>query len=80
LIFGWVDEYPTAGATVEMHSARMCLHYPSGGTFGLAAVGPPDKSRVSAEIPRTTETVWQEVMECTPAAAERWRSAEVYSG
>jgi len=80
LLFGWVDKYPTAGDPVELHSARMCLYYPSGGTLGLASAGPPDGSRVSAAVIRTTETVWQEVIECTLEAAARWQAVEVYGG
>jgi hypothetical protein len=78
LLFGWVDAYPTKGEEVTLHDARMCLYYPSGGTLGLAASGPPDGSRVTAAVPRTTETVWQEVIETTPAAAERWCDIEAH--
>lgn len=70
LLFGYVDTLPEAGAPVVLENARCILYYPSGGTLGLAAKGPPDGSRVTAAVPKTMETVWQEWILCTPAAAE----------
>ncbi len=70
LVYGYVSEEPSPGEPVELGRARMVISYPSGGTFGLAAVGPPEGSRVTHAVSRVVETAWQEWLEVSPAAAE----------
>jgi len=67
ILFGAVEEYPTAGEPVTLTDACCVLYYPSGGTLGLAASGPPKGSRVTASVPQTTETVWREAVRITRA-------------
>lgn len=69
LIYGYVATEPIPGQPVRLERARMVLYYPSGGTFGLAAKGPPKDSRVTDAVPVTVETVWQEWLAVTPQAA-----------
>ena len=71
LIFGYVESEPVAGEPVDLQDARMILYYPSGGTFGLAADGPPEGSRLSATVTRTVETTWQEWLAVSPEAAAK---------
>jgi len=70
LIYGYVAEEPTPGAPVRLERARMVLSYPSGGTFGLGADGPPTGSQLTATVSVTVETVWQEWLSVSPRAAE----------
>lgn len=72
LVFGWVDINPVPGEPVELYDAQMILQFPSGGTFGLAAEGPPEGSKLTKVVPKVTETVWQEYLEVTPVAAEKF--------
>ena len=72
LVYGYVTAEPEPGRPVELRHARMVIYYPSGGTFGLAASGPPDGSRISARIEVTVETVWQEWMAVSEAAAGKF--------
>ena len=72
LVYGYVESEPEPGQPVRITSARMVIYYPSGGTFGLAASGPPQGSRVTAAVDVTVETVWQEWLSVSPAAAEKF--------
>lgn len=72
LIYGYVADEPEPGKPVRLERARMVIYYPSGGTFGLAAEGPPSGSRVTHAIEATVETKWQEWMSVTAKAAERF--------
>ena len=69
LVYGYVTEEPTPGEPVRLSKARMVIHYPSGGTFGLASVGPPRGSRVTHVVDTVVETVWQEWLAVTEKAA-----------
>lgn len=69
LIYGYAEGEPVPGQPVKLRNARMILYYPSGGTFGLAADGPPKGSRVTRAVPETVETVWQEWIGVTEEAA-----------
>lgn len=70
LVYGYVESEPVPGEPVRLKRARMILYYPSGGTFGLAADGPPEKSRVTKAVSGTVETVWQEWLAVSDEAAE----------
>lgn len=72
LVYGYVDAEPVLGEPVKLHNARMVIYYPSGGTFGLAASGPPDGSRVTEAVDCTVETVWQEWLAVSAEAAGRF--------
>ena len=69
LVYGYVSQDPEPGQPVRLERARMVISYPSGGTFGLAAVGPPKDSRVTHAVAEVVETVWQEWLAVTPEAA-----------
>ena len=70
LVYGYVATDPVPGEPVRLTRARMVIYYPSGGTFGLAAAGPPEGSRVTAAASETVETQWQEWLAVSaPAAA-----------
>ena len=78
VVFGRVDEYPESGKPVIMHDARMVIYWSSecGGLMGLAAHGPRTSTKITAPVPRTLETKWQEYVECTPesiAAIDAWK-------
>ncbi len=72
VIYGYVDSEPVPGQPVRLYDARMLLRWngDSRGLFGCAANGPADGSSLTPAVPSTTETVWQEWIEVTPAAAE----------
>ena len=72
VVYGWVDEVPTPGEPVTLHDARMVLRWSAecGGLLGLAARGPRAGTRITAAVPRTQETRWQEWVECTPEGQE----------
>ena len=72
LVYGYVDCEPIPGEPVRLEKARMILYYPSGGTFGLASVGPPEESRVTHRVDVTVETVWQEWIAVDDAAAKKF--------
>lgn len=72
LVYGYVDREPEPGRSVRLTKARMVIYYPSGGTFGLAADGPPDGSRVTKAVEATVETSWQEWLAVGPQAAEKF--------
>lgn len=69
LVYGYVEAEPVPGEPVSLTNARMVIYYPSGGTFGLAADGPPDGSRVTHSVARTVETAWQEWIAVSEQAA-----------
>jgi hypothetical protein len=72
LVFGYVEHEPVEGYSVRLTNARMIIYYPKGGTFGLAAEGPPDGSRVTAAVDVTVETKWQEWLSVSEKAAEKF--------
>lgn len=80
IVFGRVESPPVKGEPVTLKDARMVLYWPSGGLFGLASKGPPAGTRMTDTIPSTTETVWQEWLECEAKAAEGLRAFAVYGG
>jgi hypothetical protein len=76
LVYGYVTAEPVPGKPVRLERARMVIQFPSGGTFGLAADGPPQGSRVTHAVEATTETRWQEWLKVSVKAAEAfdgWR-------
>ena len=72
LVYGYVDEEPVPGEPVRLSRARMVIYYPSGGTFGLAADGPPEGSKVTSAVELTVETVWQEWLKVEEGATEKF--------
>lgn len=71
VIYGYVDGDPVPGEPVELYQARMLIQWAgTGGLFGVAAEGPHQDSRITAAVERTTETVWQEWLSVSPAAAK----------
>ena len=76
LVYGYVNEEPVPGQPVRLEQARMVLYYSEGGTFGLAATGPPKGSRVTHAVETVVETVWQEWLSVSEEAAKEfdaWR-------
>ena len=72
LVYGYVDAEPEPGQPVRLSRARMVLQYPSGGTLGLGAAGPPKGSRVTQAVDTVVETKWQEWLSVTPEAAAQF--------
>jgi hypothetical protein len=72
LVYGKVEHEPVPGKPVELHDARMVIYYPSGGTFGLASDGPPEKSRVTHAVAKVVETRWQEWLAVSDKAAAKF--------
>lgn len=72
LVYGYVTEEPVPGQPVRLSRARMVIRYTSGGTFGLAAEGPPEGSSVTHAVETTVETRWQEWLAVSDKAAERF--------
>lgn len=72
VIIGDVARYPTPDKPVTLRNARMVLYWAEecGGLLGLGGKGPKGKTRITHAVPRTTEKVWQEAVECTKEAAE----------
>ncbi len=72
VIIGDVDKKPVKGQAVTLHNARMVLywHERCGGLLGMAANGPRGSTRITAAIPWTTETVWQEACAVSAKAAK----------
>ena len=71
VLIGDVPRAPTPGKPVTLKNARMVLYWSEecGGLLGLAAGGPKKGTRITAAVPRTCETVWQEWTEMTSDAA-----------
>lgn len=70
VIFGWLAAEPVPGQPVTIHDARMVLRWEgTAGLFGVAAKGPETGSRITAVVPRVTESVWAQAIACTPKAA-----------
>lgn len=77
VIVGDVEDEPTPGEPVRLTDARMVLYWANEceGLFGLAARGPRGATRITAAVPVTVETVWQEWCAVTAEAAaevDRW--------
>jgi hypothetical protein len=74
VIVGDVDRKPVKGRPVTLKNARMVLYCGAecGGFFGMCAKGPKGRSRITAPIDWTTETVWQEVNSISEKAAEEF--------
>jgi len=70
LIYGYVQEEPESGKSVRLEQARMVIYYPSGGSLGLGADGPPEGSRITKAVAVTVETVWQEWFTVSENAAK----------
>ncbi len=72
VIVGNVKALPTKGDPVRLTRARMVLYWARecGGLLGLAASGPKGKTRITAEVSTLVETVWQECVAVSPAAAK----------
>lgn len=80
LIYGTVKKTPVPGEPVTLTNAKMIIYYAAecGGLFGLAANGPKGKTRITAAVRSTTETVWQEHLSVSSEAAkaiEQWPAA-----
>lgn len=70
VIYGYVDDEPVPGEPVALYDARMVLEWTgSSGLFGLSVHGPADGSRITAPVAKTVETVWQEWLTVSAAAA-----------
>jgi len=76
LVYGYAESDPVPEQPVRLTKARMIIYYPSGGTFGLAASGPPDQSRVTDAVAEVVETKWQEWLAVSPTAAEKFDAWE----
>jgi hypothetical protein len=72
ILIGDVSRAPTPGKPVTLKNARMVIYWSEacGGLLGLAANGPQDGTRITAKVPRTCETAWQEWTEVTAKAAK----------
>jgi len=77
VVYGYVEGEPTPGEPVRLHRARMVLRWSKGGLFDLAAQGPPEGSLVTHAVETVVETVWQEWLSVSPAAAEQLDAWEV---
>ena len=72
VVYGRVNSEPVKGEPVILHDARMVLHWAGNhGLFGVAAYGPGPGSRISPAVERTQETVWQEHLVVSVAAAAK---------
>ena len=62
VVCGFVDAEPVEGQPVTLHDARMVLfwHSSCGGLFGLAATGPKGDTRMTATVPKVTDTEWKQ--------------------
>ena len=69
VLFGHVPELPTVGEPVALHDARMILSWTEIGLLGVAAKGPAKGTKITAAVPLVVETVWREIIQCTPEAA-----------
>jgi hypothetical protein len=80
VFFGWADD--TSGDTITLTNARNCIYWPSenGGFLGLASEGPTKGARIGAVVEKIELRKVTSVSEVAPAAAEKWKSANVYRG
>ena len=73
VFFGRLSILPTEiPNTLTLVDARMVIYWPSGGVVGLAAEGPPDKTRVSAACAAMALNGITSIQVCTTRASERW--------
>ena len=79
IYFGYLVDEQNAGRTVVVENARHCftygVHPGHEGTYGLASGGPVKGSRIGPRWSGKIHDV-SKVIDCTPAAVERWESSE----
>jgi hypothetical protein len=80
VFFGYASD--TSGDNITLTKARNCIYWSSanGGFGGLASEGPANGSRIGAVIEKIDLRKITSVSEVTPAAVEKWESANVYRG
>ena len=76
VFFGYMDSMPKDG-TIELRRAQNCVYWSSDvrGFMGLAANGPTKNCKVGPAVPSITLKKVTAVVEVTPEAAEKWKSA-----
>ena len=80
VFFGYADD--TSGENITLTNARNCIYWSSanGGFGGLASEGPANGARIGAVVEKINLRKVTSVAEVTPAAVEKWKSANVYRG
>jgi len=74
VFFGYVAGDTKGKDPIDLLRARMCVFWSTAtkGVLGLASTGPADGSRVGAAVPKIELRGITCVIECEPAAVERW--------
>lgn len=72
VVIGEVEKEPVKGEPVRLTGARMLLYWDAkcGGLLGFCARGPKGATRMTASVPVTCETRWQEYTVLTDEAAK----------
>ena len=76
VFFGYMEEAPKDGS-ITIKQAQNCVYWSSDvrGVLGLAATGPTKNCKVGPTVPSLTLNKVTAVVEVSPEAAEKWKSA-----
>jgi hypothetical protein len=76
VFFGYMSGTPENGSVI-LKQAQNCVYWSSDvrGFMGLAATGPTKNCKVGPAVPSITLSKVTAVVEVTPEAAEKWKSA-----
>lgn len=74
VFFGYADD--TDGDPIKLKRARLCIYWSSDvkGFMGLAAMGPSKSCKIGPAVDIQVRDITA-VMEVTPEAEEKWKSA-----
>lgn len=74
VFFGYIDPERVRDEQLELVNARLCVHWSMAlrGFMGLAAQGPDKDCKIGPRVESITLRAITSVIECTPAAVERW--------
>lgn len=80
VIYGYVEGEPEQGKPCRVHDAKMVIYWSAdtGGLLGLAAKGPAEGCKITAQVDETVTSPVTEWVAVKPAAAkaiDRWKAA-----
>jgi hypothetical protein len=79
VVYGRLSEWDRGRRVAVLEEARHVYYWAlqegAEGLFGLATVGPAEGSRIGPAVGRVEITEVAKVIDCEPAAIDRWASA-----
>lgn len=75
VFYGFADN--TDGETIILKNARLCVYWSAAmqGFMGLASIGPDKDCKIGPKVISIELRDITSVIECTPAAVDKWESA-----